>query len=260
MTKIVFVFDELSNGGYRTILQGNFYRESAFVKYIARTADYKDIFEWATLEDINNLSEDFGDKLYIFPIGVNMFFDLNLQSIILNDLPGANKIKKLFADIANTKVDIYVMFDMSWECSSERYINSLPMIASLLNFPIHKMIYMGNNSLTNRLSGLPAKFGYLATGAWFFEFYTHVLHKEFFEKMNIRTKPSQQQNKHALSLNRRVRAHRVLLAAYLSSKDYLTRTFFSFGGCDANDVDNRFQRNEAIDAARSMAHLLPVSP
>jgi hypothetical protein len=261
MTKLTLLFDEVTNGIHQTVLSGPCFRNSTFVDYIARNTDYSDLFEFLTLDEAQALSDESRDCIYVFPIGIKMFFDSSIQSLVLNNTDEGNKLKNLFQRIRATRDDIYVMLDMTWECSTRSYVDSLEMIASLLSFPIHRLIYLANNPITNRLSGLPARFGYLAMGAWFFEFFTHTIHKRQLSRMakDIESDAVASQCKLALSLNRRVRAHRVLLAAYLFSKGYLEDTFFSFGGRSANEIDNQYLRDIAIKRAKELAQELPDS-
>ena len=254
MTKIALVFEELVGSSYRTTLSGRCFRSSPFVDYIATASEYSDLFEFFTLDDVKHHSSS-NDRIYIFPIGVNMFFDLTIQSMALSNTAEGIRLKQLLKNIREIRGDIYLMIDMSWECGKSHYVDSIPILAEALDFPVYRMVYIANNPITHKLSGLPARFGYHVAGAWFFEFYTHVVHKHLFARID---RPNTDENDQAarriaLSLNRRVRPHRVLLAAYLKSKDYINEIFFSFGGKAANDIDNYHIRNEAINRARQMA-------
>jgi hypothetical protein len=255
MPKLTLVFNENNNGDYCTPLGDHVFFRSPFIEYVAKSPEYQDLFEFRLLGDIAE-EEDKEDEICILALGIDMGFDLSLASYALNDSEALQPIKSLLSKLKSAKKTIYLLLDMSWECGFRRHIEIIPFLAQKLRFPVRRLIYLSNNSATAMLSTLPSRFGFVAMGTWFFDFYMHVLHRDVLDQVAALAQ-NRHPDRYFLSLNRRVRSHRLLLVAYLAAKRYLPESFVSFAGRTAAEVDNTYLRGEAIDYAREMAAAIP---
>jgi hypothetical protein len=256
LAKLIFLCDDIDN--LDTDVGHWVFYKSPFVHYVASDLQYRDMFGFVTLHQFfTRVEAEHKSDIYVLALGVWQHFHRSLAFDLTHDPHSAARLRHLIDKFKSSKTPVYLLIDMSWECSTREYVEAIPMLSNLLDYPIRQFIYIGNHPLTSRLSPLPSKLGYAAIGTWFFEFYTHALHADRRERPASDVLSTSSQGRIALCLNRRVRMHRVLLAAYLSWRNYLPSCFFSYGGRAASEIDNHILRKEAIDSARELAKTLP---
>lgn len=251
------VFDEIDDRGCHISIAGPFVRNSPFVRYIASAPEFSDSFSIVTIRQLAEGWEQRG-VAPIYPVGVPQFFTKIWISELRANTPfGASLAAK--AQQIKQIDNLHILLDLSWENASYVEISSIPELADVMDFPVHRLICIASHSATTRMSEAPARYGFLATGACFFEQYTHFLNRSQIERAKKSLAMRQSYLEDGvfdfdalfLSFNRRFRAHRLLLGTFLTRRGYISEGFFSFGG-EAAKVSDNYLRDDTIARAVDM--------
>ncbi|MEA1649021.1 hypothetical protein UAJ10_08305 [Nitrospirillum sp. BR 11164] len=248
MSTIGIAYEKKTGGGHiNSIVGGGFYK-SPFVEYVVENENYSDLFEFIHVDNL----EEATSEIILLPIGAYVNFDTVSAAELYKNQEFFRRVYGLLHKMLRDP-RAYVLINLSWECTHIQYLSYIPKFAQLVDFPVDRIVFLGNNSATTIMSDKAQVYGYTAVGAWFFEFYTHIMHQKEMTEIGDFPLASLQRSRMYISLNRRVRRHRVLLASYLQARGLLERGHFSFGGKDAAEIDNAHIRQNEINAALTLA-------
>lgn len=256
MADITFIFDKFVNN--KPVIEGLWpmFGPSPFVEHVAVREEYRDCFDFKTLSEVLEDTTVDTSGLFVIPLGVGILFHIGLESRLCIDNTNTSRIMTI-CNVIRKRDDIYILLDMSWECGTASNLDAVPRLARLLEIPVRRLIFMANNANLARFSDAPGRYGFAAIGAWFFEFYTPSMQTLALSSSSVSQSPEIVRNKRTfLTLNRRMRFHRLLLVAYLQNRGYDRVSFLSFGGKSANLEDNKHLVPLAIEQCRWAAELL----
>lgn len=197
----------------------------------------------------------------LYPVGLYQIPSVWAQRW-LADTPSAAKLRDDLLRLAETE-GLYLVLDNCGEATDEKQVSILVDLLNRLGYPPHRAILLTSNPVASELTDSFHKCGMLVFGAHFFEAITRrFCMSDLGAIQAVSLQPGRIPERIFLTLNRRPKWYRLLLAAITARSEWGDDTFLSFGGMslEADSTNWMPEIRLAINAAETLSSATICEP